>query len=495
MRSIMKFLKFFILLLLYSLFSILYLTLSAQEKQEVILQEIDVKEGDTLWGVANYYLKDPRAWPEILKYNKLPSSDPGVILPGMKLKVPVLLVKEHLRPAYLVYLLNDVRYRRQKEVAWNKAKIDMELYNEDSLRTMANSRANVKFLTGEIVHLDENSFVILRPEKKREEVELFSGAVRASKAKILTETAVVEPKIDPKVKESDFKTKIKPDKTTLVEVYEGIVDVTAQGKTVTLTKGFGTEVKYLKPPSPPRALPPLPEFQLETVTPTEVKSTLSFDLKVPEIKKIYRTETTGEEAKTISAFELKKYHLQVSKDSEFKNIILDEIKDIKDKLAVELSKLNLADGRYYYRVSYIDDLGFESIFSPVRQFVLDSKPPVVELQIPAENEKFIDEFLHIKGKTEQNVSLTINDKSVLSDDAGNFSTAIMLKYGRNTIKILAKDTAGNTTTLERNVYRVNSGIKSERDREEKKWITTPTGISIAISTFLVIIGVLALIFR
>ena len=61
-----------------------------------VLQEITGKDGDTLWSVSNHYLKNPQSWPEILKYNNLPSSDPNIILPGMKLRVPILLIKENL---------------------------------------------------------------------------------------------------------------------------------------------------------------------------------------------------------------------------------------------------------------------------------------------------------------------------------------------------------------------------------------------------------------
>ena len=80
-----------------------------------VLQEITVKEGDTIWGIASFYLKDPKRWPEILRHNNLPVTDPSVALPGMKLKVPVLLIKEHLRKAKLMSLLNDVRYRRRDD--------------------------------------------------------------------------------------------------------------------------------------------------------------------------------------------------------------------------------------------------------------------------------------------------------------------------------------------------------------------------------------------
>jgi len=482
--------------------------LYTQEK-EVILQEIEVKDGDTLWSVANYYLKDPRAWPEILKYNKLPSSDPNIILPGMKLKVPVLLVKEHLRPAYLVELINDVKYRKKNTIDWKKAILDMALYNEDGLRTFSNSSAKVKFLTGEIVHLDENSLVILRPEEKREEVELFSGAIKASKAKVITESAV----IDPKTEKTDFRTKIKPDKTTLVEVFEGIVDVTAQGKTVTLGKGFGTEVKFMKPPSNPVPLPQLPEFETKTIEKATtvkgskiedkiektdfVKDTLDLNLKpIESIKK--QKEDKKETAKIISA-NLVNYHLQISKDIEFKNIVVDEIKEIKQELKLALDKEKLKDGQYYYRVSYIDELGFESKFSPVRSFIIDTTPPEIEILKPEENEEIIDEFIYIEGKTEPGVYLTVNDKEILPDETGKFETALMSKKGKNTIVFLAKDKAGNIKKVERNVYKVTKitykKTPSKLQKKEKDWWSTPAGISVSIVTFLIILGVLVFILK
>lgn len=74
------------------------------EDKEILIQEIEVKEGQTLSFIANYYLKDPKRWPEFLKYNKLATSDIYAPLPGMKLKVPIILVKEKFRPAYLIYM-------------------------------------------------------------------------------------------------------------------------------------------------------------------------------------------------------------------------------------------------------------------------------------------------------------------------------------------------------------------------------------------------------
>ncbi|OGS23831.1 MAG: hypothetical protein A2297_08480 [Elusimicrobia bacterium RIFOXYB2_FULL_48_7] len=514
MKRKTKFIKLVILtILLQPVIPAPALFLYSQETvKEMILQEIKVKEGDTLWSVSNFYLKDPQAWPEILKYNKLPSSDPNVILPGMALKVPVLLVKESLRPAHLIYLQNDVRFRKKNDVNWDKATPNMELFNEDGLRTMEKSEANIRFLTGEVVRLDENSFVILRPEKKREEVEIYSGAVRASKTKIIAEDVVIDPKIEPRSGEADFKTRVKPDKTTLVEVYNGVVDVTAQNKTVTLTKGFGTQIKYKEAPDLPRELPPLPEFELEAGKKANLGKgnvpenagkdnvslggeNLNLSLKAPEIK--------GQGQSKVINSSIKKYHLQVAKDQEFKNIILDETNDLKDtrgRLDVDLSKKNLPEGRYCYRISYLDDLGFESRYSIARLFTIDTTPPVVDLQKPLENEETTDDFIGVEGKAEQGVVLQINDKTVIPDESGRFITALTARKGKNAITIIAKDPAGNITRLERTVYRVTALSRkkmasSSKSGDSERSFFAPGGILVSIATIIVILGVLVLMFK
>ena len=477
-----------------------YTILPAQES-EVILQEISVKDGDTLWSVANYYLKDPRAWSDILKYNKLPSSDPNIILPGMKLKIPIMLVKESLRPAYLIYLLNDVRYRRRNTVTWEPAILNMEFFNEDGIRTTGNSNARVKFLTGELVHIGENSFVILRPEKEREEVKLFSGSVRSSKAKVLTERVTLEPKIAPSGAKPDYKTKVKEDKTTLVEVYEGIVDVTAEGKTVTLNKGFGTQVKFLQPPEAPRELPPLPKYadqsggelpESKLETPEMSRGSLLVQMKLPEIPKL---ET---KAKVVGAL-ASKYHLQISSDNKFKEILIEETDGIKDRILLNFDKYNLPDGKYWYRLAYMDELGFESEFTLPRSFIIDKKPPVLEIIQPNNNERITDLFISVEGKTEPLATVSVNGVPVRLDETGKFSVSITGNLGENTLAIISKDKAGNITNIKRTVHCLKASQykgKLRKDGTEKpSWASTPAGIAAAVATFIVILGVLVLVFH
>lgn len=494
-----------------------------------ILQEITVKEGDTLWSVANYYLKDPQRWPEILKYNNLPSSDSSVILPGMKLRVPILLIKEHLRAAHLVQVMNEVRYRRSKEAEWKKAWPDMELYNEDGLRTLQQSKARVKFPSGETLQLDENSLVILKPEKKREEVDLLSGGVRASRTKILTNDSVIDPRIEPRGAAPDFRTKLKEDKTTLVEVYEGIVDVTAEGKTVTVTKGFGTEVKFRQAPSLPKALPPRPEMKLasSTMMPgTDITASgkvtsgaLQLDISAPDEtgalparegrsgresgarETAPQNETKGarNNAQVLTQM-VSKYRIQVSTCYTFSTLVIDETHPIKDGVNIDFRKNQLPDGVYYYRIAYMDELGFEGQFSSPVSFTVDTTIPVIAVASPLNGEEVDTEFVHIEGTTEPNSTLKINDKTVMVDETGNFQTAIMPRNGRNVITFVAEDRAGNRGQKELVVEKVKTARDPKKIAVKKEEKGKPKGLTFAsfalgTLTAMVIVGVTVLLMK
>ena len=469
-----------------------------------VLQEIVVKDGDTLWSVANYYLKDPRLWPEILKFNSLPSSDPNVILPGMKLRVPILLIKENLRAAHLIYLLNDVRYRRHTEAEWKAARENMELNNEDGLRTLQLSRAKVKFSSGEILALEENSFIILRPDKKREEIDLLSGGVRASKTKVLAAGSMVNPRIEPRGPAPDFRTKVKEDKTTLVEVYEGVVDVEAQGKTVTLTRGFGTEVKFSQPPSLPHALPPQPDMKMEglnsipgtnlTTSGKVTSSTLELAIKAP-VTGTSKNDNKDESQSRMIGQIITKYHLQFSTAASFGAVVLDEIDKLSERVSIDFKKYKLPDGTYYYRFAYMDELGFEGQFSPPVQFIIDSTPPRLDVTTPENEQEIYDEFINVEGISEPQVSLKANDKKVDVDDAGKFITAIMPRNGPNLITLIAQDKAGNVTKKE---LVINKSKYSRKDIGGQPSVARERGLtlaSIALGTLTaaVIIGVLILI--
>jgi len=52
-----------------------------------------VKKGDTLWDLANYYLKDPWKWPDVFQRNKDIVENPHWIYPGETIRIPSTEVK------------------------------------------------------------------------------------------------------------------------------------------------------------------------------------------------------------------------------------------------------------------------------------------------------------------------------------------------------------------------------------------------------------------
>lgn len=445
------------------------LFLTAKVFSAEIFQEITVKEGDTLWSIANYYLKDPQRWPEILKHNNLPLTDPTIALPGMKLKVPVLLIKEQLRKATLVLLLNDVRYRKKDQATWKKAVQEMELYNEDGLRTMENSRAHVKFYSGDILKLDENSLVILRPELKVEEVSLISGAIRASKTKTITPTA----QVSPQTRDTIYKARIRDDQATIVQVEKGQAEVLGldTGKRVVVHAGFANITLPKQDPTLPVRAPQLSEFQLPEFTHVgnlivspEIKAAVQevanqrLELQLPEEFSAQKEAAEQPEERPKGADKQTKnwmtLKIVVAKDPKFTQVVWQEKKRIgSEKPVTDAKDYNLPDGKYYRGVTFIDESGQESAVRSLGLFEIDTQPPKITLFSPQEGYQTRDSMVTVEGQTKPRSLVTINNYPVSISAEGKFSwSAVLAKEGANKIKIVVKDSFGNKSEFERTVY-------------------------------------------
>jgi len=104
-----------------------------------------------------------------------------------------------------------------------------------------------------------------------------------------------------------------------------------------------------------------------------------------------------------------------------------------------------------------DPAGNESQPSTIYKISIDQKPPKLEVTAPADNtiiteEKDKETIVLVTGKVEEGATVTVNDYQAIVREEGNFEYRLLLTTeGENIIKIVAKDRAGNKTTIEKTV--------------------------------------------
>lgn len=448
------------------------LPLSAQEKR---FQAVTVKPGDTLWAIAQTYLKDPTRWNELLKHNKLPSADPTVALPGMTLKVPVSLIKENMLAATMVELINQVETRRRETADWKDAKSRMQLYKDDGVRTFAASRARVEFVTGDSLNVDENSMAILKPKGKDADLELLRGEIHGSQSRVVTASA----RITPKAKGTRFSAKVRADLSTLVQVYTGVAAVEGSGQAFDVKAGFSTEVAPDRPPTTPVKLPDTPEikaralggdvFSAKLLAPPGAQTAALSGGGAAPVPKWKGAAGRPRDMDDIT-FDVKElsiglpvsaYSVQIARTPDFSRVAAEKVFEADEK--IDVSRM-IPPGRYWVRVALVDLLGSQGRFSDARQYVVGDRGATlaleedrfkgnIEIVRPAENEDYVRiPKYRIMGRADMELAVTINGRRVRRDESGNFSLDVLLKEGGNSFKIMAQDARGRAKEFTRRIY-------------------------------------------
>jgi len=91
--------------------------------------------------------------------------------------------------------------------------------------------------------------------------------------------------------------------------------------------------------------------------------------------------------------------------------------------------------------------------TPIFEILYKAKKPKLEIIQPKEGEEFSSAEIVVKGKTDKETFIKINDTPVIVDAFGNFEKTIILKNeGENTIQISAEDLAGNLENKEIKIF-------------------------------------------
>ncbi len=428
-------------------------------------QMVVVKPGDTMWAIANKYLKDPARWDEILKHNRLPTKDPTVALPGMTLRVPVRLIKAELRAAHLVFVVNRVLYRSKETASWKSGKLSMELFQGDTIRTLDESKARVKLLDRELLSLEQNSMAVIKPLDRDGDLELKAGSVFAGRARVVTASALVTPR----TRDTRYAATVEADLTTRVDVYKGAAGVAAQGSTVEVPAGMSTRVRPGLAPELPRVIANLPDVEnraFEYASAVKVGGGPAPEPRgpaaAPPAPEADADSLRGDLTSLRLGMPIMGYHVQAATDKEFKQPVFDKQYEPEDRLRP--GEVGLRPGAYWWRIAIVDLLGTEGNFSEPRYYtvgirrattaVAEDFKKALTIAAPSEGAYVDGDKVRLIGVIrDERLIVEVAGKVVRADSDGNFTVSLPLKDGMNEIVITISDGKGNSTQISRRVTR------------------------------------------
>jgi len=119
---------------------------------------------------------------------------------------------------------------------------------------------------------------------------------------------------------------------------------------------------------------------------------------------------------------------------------------VGDEGEFAFNQITLEDGENIFLARARDGAGNESQPSLAQTVILDEQPPELTIDSPQDGETINDKKeISIKGKTEKEAIVMVNDRQVVVGLEGNFEASYFLAEGENEIIVVAKDKAGNKT--------------------------------------------------
>ncbi len=331
-----------------------------------------------------------------------------------------------------------VERRRSNALDWSRIAVDTLLAERERLRTLSASFAVVCFRDASSIHMTENAHLVIRRLRqdrltRREEVDvvLHGGDVRALMGADASRQVlrVVTPGIETQGQSRDYWVSKTPESTRLSN-FEGELEISAEGASVTLARNQGTLVEPQRPPLAP----------IDLLESPMLAAPQNGQRIYERLVALRWSEVSGAEV----------YWVEVARDPEFTQLSL-----TRTDVAGTGHDLRLADvGIYYWRVSSIDAFGLPGPAAPAGYFRMsrDATPPYLRVISPANGLHVLDPQIQVEGQTETGAVLFVNGTSVAVETDGRYRQTLTLTPGTNRLSFEARDRAGNLHQVERLVY-------------------------------------------
>jgi len=121
-----------------------------------------------------------------------------------------------------------------------------------------------------------------------------------------------------------------------------------------------------------------------------------------------------------------------------------EVETSQDTFSEEIGDLEKGDNSIYIKAKSKDGKTVKNTIT--YKVFYKSEKPKLEIAEPSDNFTTNNQEVKIKGSTDRETYIRVNDLPVVVDANGNFETSVRLKDGENQIMMVAQDIAGNTET-------------------------------------------------
>lgn len=325
-----------------------------------------------------------------------------------------------------------VEGQKSEENSWSERTLNAILNEQEKLRTLSSSSAQVIFRDASRLRLNPNSQAVIQrmradPLKRRDEakISLVEGDFYALLATQSSRNSleVNLPNADATIDSGSFWVSQDSDGAKFSNYDNKPVSIEAAGKTLVLGRNEGAVVRAGEAPNAKVA----------------VHGRIALDYPLDNAIVFNKQIELGWEAATGD----EKYWLEIAHDSGFHRMA-DSLWGLEEN---HVGNVQLAPGTYYWRIAAIDGFGLPGQMSTVRRFEVrtDVAPPFLQIRTPITDAVIRNASITISGETEAGAIVLVEDAMAQVDQNGRFHYTFDAAEGAYDVSVTARDPAGNET--------------------------------------------------
>jgi hypothetical protein len=304
-------------------------------------------------GVLERYPEVTATWDDLAQFNLLRSGTPVELTRDMLVQDRVL--------AKVSQFYGETEVQRSFDLNFVPVVENLLLQEGDVLRTWRKSGGRILFDDGNYIIMKSNSRVKIGGLAKdgktaaHARIELMEGSIWSRiQKKVYGTFEFVTAGASTIIRGTDFRLKVEAGESTRLEVLEGTVEIQAGGSSVSVPARKGILSQSGETLGTPVDIPPAPETLLD-----------------PQPEQVFRGEDFDQHFRWSRVNGAVGYRIEIARDSSFFDVVEDRKMGSEPLVRI----MGLEPGTYFWRVTALNETGFEGLATEPSYFVVVKTRP------------------------------------------------------------------------------------------------------------------------